>query len=348
MERNTHQYIRMNERELRKAITPRTITVGARRPLQRNTSGSSDSSAESINVSRRNISELSLAMLVLIFAGLLMTLVSRSSIVSSSEVITGLISYKNNTHKKVISVEETIRLLLDDISAIDNDASRRKDKTVISRQQTRERKHLKEVNILKRKVNRLNERAGSFKEHIQIISKKDTIKKYGPGVHKVEIVLAFPDDKLNAPTTFVIELASLDIMPHSVFIFLEMVSTGVLDGCSFILNVLHVLKTAPIPYDGSSVALKAKAFKNHGLETGVAFREYSHAYPHNQYTVGFAADDSPSFYINTKDNTDLHQGDPCFGTVVKGFETIERLQNFPTKNGIWFEEKIGIKSARIL
>jgi len=348
MEHNKH-YIKMNERELRRVILPRTITVGTRRPLRRNSSASSDSSSESIIISRRKASELSLAIFVMIFAGVLMTILSRSSIVSSSETISGLISYKKNTYEKVVTVQETMRLLLDDISAIDDNASRRKDKTIISqRQQIRERKHLNEVSVLKRKVNRLNERAGSFKEHIQTISKKDTIKKYGSGVHRVEIVLAFPDDKLNAPTTFVIELAPLNVMPHSVFVFLEMVATELLDGCSFILNVLHVLKTAPIPYDGSSVAVKAKEFKNHGLETGVAFREYSHAYPHNRYTVGFAADDSPSFYINTNDNTDLHEGDPCFGKVVDGFETIERLQKFPTKNGIWFEEKIGIKSARIV
>jgi cyclophilin family peptidyl-prolyl cis-trans isomerase len=132
-----------------------------------------------------------------------------------------------------------------------------------------------------------------------------------------------------------------------VHVFLEMVSTGLLDGCSFILNALHVLKAAPLPYDGTSAAEKARAFTAHGLES-VAFKEYSDNYPHKQFTVGFAADGSPSFYINTEDNSEIHVGDPCFGKVIKGFDAVRRLEAAPTRNGIWFEKRVGIKKARIL
>ena len=138
-----------------------------------------------------------------------------------------------------------------------------------------------------------------------------------------------------------------NLMPHSSFIFLEMVSSGLLDGCSFILNALHVLKAAPLPYDGSSAAAKAKAFTELGLES-VAFKEYSDSFPHTKYTIGFAADGSPSFFINTEDNTEIHVGDPCFGRVIEGFDTIKRLEASPTRNGIWFAKRIGIKRARVL
>ena len=136
-------------------------------------------------------------------------------------------------------------------------------------------------------------------------------------------------------------------MPHSVHTFLEMVSGGLLDGCSFILNAMHVLKAAPLPFDGSSAADKARAFSDKGLES-VAFKEYNEEYPHKKYTVGFAADGSPSFYINTENNSEIHAGDPCFGRVMSGFDTIKRLEATPTRNGIWFERRIGIKSARLL
>ena len=207
-------------------------------------------------------------------------------------------------------------------------------------------KALQEMAHLQDRLKEDGELASSLKEMVQKMSRSQVEQKYGPGPHRVEMELVFPDSKLG-PDTFVVELASLDLMPHSVHTFLEMVSTGLLDGCSFILNALHVLKAAPLPYDGTSAAEKARQFSSHGLES-VAFKEYNDKYPHTQYTIGFAADGSPSFYINTEDNTEIHVGDPCFGTIVSGFHTIHRLESAPTRNGIWFEKRIGIKRARIL
>jgi cyclophilin family peptidyl-prolyl cis-trans isomerase len=185
-----------------------------------------------------------------------------------------------------------------------------------------------------------------LKEQVRAISKRDADAKYGAGVKRVEVELIFPGNP-DGPTTFVLEMAPLDLMPHSVYTFLEMVSSGLLDGCSFILNALHVLKAAPLPYDGTSASDKARDFLDSGLES-VAFREYSPEFPHRQYTVGFAADGSPSFYINTEDNTEIHVGDPCFAKIVSGFDTIKRLEGSPTRNGIWFEHRIGIKRATVL
>jgi cyclophilin family peptidyl-prolyl cis-trans isomerase len=142
-------------------------------------------------------------------------------------------------------------------------------------------------------------------------------------------------------------MAPIDLMPHSVYMFLEMIHAGLFDGCSFILNAMHVIKAAPLPYDGSSASQKVKAFTKKGLET-VAFREYSPDFPHEQYTVGFAADGSPSFYINTQDNSEIHVGEPCFAKIVSGFDTVERLEAAPTRNGIFYRRRIGLKTANIL
>jgi cyclophilin family peptidyl-prolyl cis-trans isomerase len=214
---------------------------------------------------------------------------------------------------------------------------------------------MREMVTIQRSLKKSHYQAEHLKEQVKEISKRDAIAKYGAGVQRVEVELIFPSDQHNlhnekqqqGPTTFVIEMAPIHVMPHSVYTFLEMTSAGLLDGCSFILNALHVLKAAPLPYDGSSPSNKAQEFLDKGLES-VAFREYSPDYPHDRYTVGFAADGSPSFYINTEDNTDIHVGDPCFAKVISGFDTIRRMEKSPTRNGIWLEQRIGIKRATVL
>ena len=225
-------------------------------------------------------------------------------------------------------------------------------------------RNLSEMSELQLRLNNELAQAQRLKQLVQVVSRNATIEKFGRSDHYVELELVFPEDDNNnnnnnnnnnknmnknndGPNTFIIEMASIDLMPHSVNTFLEMVSIGLLDGCSFILNALQVVKAAPLPYDGTSASDKAKAFSQHGLES-VSFKEYSTEYPHKMYTVGFAADGSPSFYINTADNSEIHVGDPCFGKVISGFDTIVRLANSPTRNGIWFQHRIGIKSARIV
>ncbi|GKY95820.1 hypothetical protein MPSEU_000542700 [Mayamaea pseudoterrestris] len=206
---------------------------------------------------------------------------------------------------------------------------------------------LKELHGLQHRLKDEASLVARLKNQVRETAKRDLIAKYGAGPHRVEMELVFPDRKMGGANKFVIELADVEMMPHSVYTFLQMVSLGLLDGCSFILNALHVVKAAPLPYDGSSAAQKAQDFTKAGLES-VAFKEYSPEYPHKQYTVGFAADGSPSFFINTENNADVHAGDPCFGTIVSGLEAIKRLEAQPTRNGIWFEKRIGIKAARIL
>jgi cyclophilin family peptidyl-prolyl cis-trans isomerase len=212
---------------------------------------------------------------------------------------------------------------------------------------------IREMNNIQRKLKYSQTKADKLKTQVSEISKRDAIAKYGSGVIRVQLDLIFRLDKEGnplsdtGPHSLVMEMAPIELMPHSVYTFLEMVSNGLLDGCSFILNALHVLKAAPLPYDRTSASDKARAFLEHGLES-VAFREYSNEFPHVKYTVGFAADGSPSFYINTEDNTEIHVGDPCFAKVVSGFEAVHRLEKMPTRNGIWFESRIGIRSAVIL
>jgi len=204
-----------------------------------------------------------------------------------------------------------------------------------------------EMNRLHDAIKGINSAIESLQKHIQQDSRQDALEKYGSGVIRVELELSFPGNA-HGPDSIVLEMASLNEMPHSVFMFLEMVDQKLLDGCSFILYAMGIIKAAPLPSDGSTTAAKIKAFTRVGLDS-IAFREYSPKYPHQKNTVGFAMDGSPSFFINTNNNTEIHHGDPCFATIVTGFDTVKRLQNAPTrKDGMWYKKRIGLKRAIIL
>mmetsp|Transcript_20826 Transcript_20826/g.49450 ORF Transcript_20826/g.49450 Transcript_20826/m.49450 type:complete len:652 (-) Transcript_20826:117-2072(-) len=247
-------------------------------------------------------------------------------------------------------------------------------------------KLVEEMTNIQEKLKSSKTLSDKLKKQVVVLNKHDAEAKYGSGLIRVQMEIVFPtndekdsddtnnseghtrmraggtaaaaaaessanaqkkNDSNNDRQIIVMEMASLDQMPHSVYTFLEMVSNGLLNGCSFILNAVHELKAAPLPYDGSPPHEKAKAFLDHGLES-VAFREYSPEFPHSQYTVGFAADGSPSFYINTEDNSAVHVGEPCFAKIVSGHDVVQRMNKMPTRNGIWLEQRIGIKEVTIL
>ncbi|GAX13598.1 hypothetical protein FisN_3Lh168 [Fistulifera solaris] len=190
-----------------------------------------------------------------------------------------------------------------------------------------------DMKVLETKVTREKAQVSQLIQKIKSTSLIEVRKKYGHDPIKVGMELLFPD-AADGPTHFIIELVPAELLPHTVLTFLDMVSSGLLNGCSFILNAQHAIKAAPIPYDGSSAIAKAEAFTKAGLD-GVVFREYSHLYPHKKNTVGFAVDGSPAFYINTADNRDIHDDEPCFGVITSGFDTIKRLDAMPTRNNIW-------------
>jgi cyclophilin family peptidyl-prolyl cis-trans isomerase len=237
-----------------------------------------------------------------------------------------------------------------------------------------------EIVAVKEKMRIESSRISAFEKYIQTTSLRDATRKYGTGVLRVQLNLEFLSERdstlsdnmsdhgktevlQNAKSghgsassssssssahSLILEMAPLELMPHSIYTFLEMVDAKLFDGCSFILNAMNVIKAAPLPYEkGVSPSKMAKAFTRLGLDT-VSFREYSDDYPHEQYTVGFAADGSPSFYINTDDNTEQHAGEPCFARIVSGFETVDKMEAEPVRSGMWYKKRIGIKKVTIL
>jgi cyclophilin family peptidyl-prolyl cis-trans isomerase len=162
---------------------------------------------------------------------------------------------------------------------------------------------------------------------------------------------------------FVIELAPVDLMPHSVHLFLSQIAEGFWSRGAVVLNPGHVLQACPHPCL-ESVANGGKYpgdpyfdMKSAGIDS-VSFQEYHPKYPHEKYTVGLAGrpHSGPEFYINLTNNT-LDHGpvellkkelgdrysdyvrdtlgansddkvlapDPCFGKVVKGFEVVDKM-----------------------
>lgn len=192
--------------------------------------------------------------------------------------------------------------------------------------------------------------------------------RFGPGPHRVDIVVQFdPDfpklaDSDEEVATIVIELAPVNELPHVVYWFLEQVSRGLYDGCSFHRNAGHVVQGGPKPnFLSPPNPDLQKRFKDSGF-VSVLFQEYSAKFPHVKYTLGFAGrPGGPDFYISTMDNSVNHgpggqtsyedptEADPCFAKVVEGFNVVDRIQLSPVEPG-WYKamvHNVAIRSMKI-
>jgi len=120
------------------------------------------------------------------------------------------------------------------------------------------------------------------------------------------------DEHTETESTFVVEMAPLELMPHSVHIFLEQVRYGLWSSAWFYVNGPHVLQCGPhLPHDYDADSsddhhdeaeeerlLALKPFQELDLET-LSFAEYSHQYPHQKWTLGFTGrPGGPDWYIN--------------------------------------------------
>jgi len=209
----------------------------------------------------------------------------------------------------------------------------------------------KKETILSKKVNALVDK-------IQRDSYRDAYERFGPGPHRVQFTVELPG--FSKYHTFVVELAPLSKMPHSVHLFLDQVYHDLWDDCSFVFNAPHVIQAGafPISKSGKSYEDKMDEFDEMGLST-VHFQEYNEEYPHKQWTVGFA-DTGPDFYINMQDNSEKHgprsKGDelfdetvdPCFGEIIQGRKTIEMIYSLPADRDFVLENPVHIVEARIM
>lgn len=186
---------------------------------------------------------------------------------------------------------------------------------------------------------------------VQTYLRKLLKAKYGrAGPFYIEMKLQFPEamedfSEKGQDGTIIIELAPTDLVPYSVYYFLQIVDSW--KGGAFHRAAGHVLQ-----------ALVNK-FQNGGL----AFQEYHPDYPHKRLTMGYAGrPGGPGFYISTVDNVKNHgpgsqgsrtEADSCFGRVFQGEDIVNRMKKQPGKSGSMgfiqgTENYIVIKSLRIM
>jgi cyclophilin family peptidyl-prolyl cis-trans isomerase len=203
-----------------------------------------------------------------------------------------------------------------------------------------------------------------LRAEIQRHDKNAVLEKFGEGPHRVEFKLDFPPDEVPEGTSdsFIIEMASIDLMPHTVHFFLEQASKGLLDGCSFHRNAGHVVQGGPISNHLNPGVNVRKPFADADLKS-VSFQEYHPDFPHKKYTLGYAGrPGGPDFYVSTLDNTRNHgpggqasyavasEADPCFAKVVEGFEAVDRMQKMSVKPDDYsgMNHYVAIKTVKIL
>ena len=206
----------------------------------------------------------------------------------------------------------------------------------------------------------------TFAEHSNERNRQNN--RFGPGPHQISVVVDLDDEQGQSSqpkhSEFILELAPIDLMPHSVHLFLTQIVEGYWSRGTpaVVINPGHVLQICPHPCL-ESVSLGGKysgdpysEMKKAGIDA-VSFQEYHPKYPHEKYTIGLAGrpHSGPEFYINLVNNTLDHgpaeqrkkelgeryedyvkefgedsddrvlEPDPCFGKVVKGFDVVDKI-----------------------
>lgn len=129
---------------------------------------------------------------------------------------------------------------------------------------------------------------------LQEATHKLLVKRYGRHTFRVQVDVVFPEiitkaDGKDEEASFLIELAPIDLIPCSVYNFLEIARTW--KSGAFHRNAGHVLQV----------------MVTSDVKKSMPFQEYSPEFPHKQYTTGYAGRPSgPGWYVSILDNTQNH------------------------------------------
>ena len=130
---------------------------------------------------------------------------------------------------------------------------------------------------------------------LQTVARKLIVAKYGPGPYRVKVDLEFPPtipdfDQNGKDGSIVIELAPIELIPVSVWTFLEVSRTWVKG--AFHRNAHHVLQVQAVSSE---------------IHQHLPFQEYSKEFPHKKGTTGYCGRPSgPCWYVSLIDNTINH------------------------------------------
>lgn len=208
---------------------------------------------------------------------------------------------------------------------------------------------------LEERAENAENRRKNIVDSIRSASKEQVLSKYGPGPHRVQMIVKFPGSQTTQ--AIILELASVDTihgMPHAVHTFLDQVHLKAWDGATFGFHFGHVLLAVPSrSIDGS---LKVKHVPT------ILFPEYNNAYPHEKYTVAFPGRPGTGrdFYINLKSNVINHspriqdgsfvEGEPCFARIVdeKSRHVVDIIDKMAVHSNSSLQERVIIQEARIV
>mmetsp|Transcript_415 Transcript_415/g.673 ORF Transcript_415/g.673 Transcript_415/m.673 type:complete len:589 (-) Transcript_415:163-1929(-) len=206
---------------------------------------------------------------------------------------------------------------------------------------------------------------------IGTLSQIAVVERFGRGPHHVAMTVLLEEGNPSSQRTLIFELAPIELAPHSVHLFLSQIAEGYWSRGTpaIVLNAEHVLQACPHPcldsvdLGGRTPGYPYEDMRAAGLDV-VSFQEYSPAFPHEKYTIGFAGrpHSGPEFYINLLDNTldhgtleerkrrmgqaeydawakeafggveevdvgekDMMEPYPCFGKLVEGFDVVDEI-----------------------
>lgn len=194
-----------------------------------------------------------------------------------------------------------------------------------------------------------------LQSHIQESNKFDLIDMYGPGPYQVEVTLSSAAGVDSRSRKFVLEMAPLSTMSHSVHHFLRMVSEGLWEHMSFVQgpNAPNVLHSTPM--DMTTATTMNADFENAKLQK-LTFSEKSPEYPFGPYKVAFVGrPGGPDFYVAGNQEPLISTDASCFATVVSGRDVVDAyVQKKPSvldyqwRKGYAGSHVFGIEHVRLL
>jgi len=217
------------------------------------------------------------------------------------------------------------------------------------------------VNNAEKEVQFWKAKAESIVEKINFRSRRDVLRRYGPGPHYVRITLSLSTSPV-VSENILLKLAPLDIMSHTIQIFMNLIEDKLYVGGTFLLARDHILVAGPIDvFDPENNQRLEEQMVEEGYfpDGALMFQQYTPEFPHKKYTVGFSSGGGPLFYINIEDNMEAHgprhvesegdvEGDPVFATMVEGFDVIQKILALPRNDDDSLETRVQIVDTYVM
>jgi hypothetical protein len=170
-------------------------------------------------------------------------------------------------------------------------------------------------------------RIDELESAVQKRSARSVLSKYGIGPFYIKVTLK-DDAGSGKGNAFVVETAPLNIMPHAIDHFLQMVEHKLWDGLTMVHRNIgsDVIHSSPLVTDTGEA--DEKRFQKAKL-TQMSFTEHSKDYPMEKYSVVFEGrPGGPGFYIKMDSKVtalDVDTSESCFGKVVEGRGVLDHM-----------------------